>query len=199
MIATLCLAALPLSLDDDLRDRVVLDDGDVHRGRVEQRFDPEVVVLAIVGKREEFPRDEVAELDTVNDRLRRWLGMRQASLGLDASWDLVAVATHMELHSMARLQAHHVLSLDPAHVDAHRFLGHRQRRDEWQWAWDGKFYDLEDWNERLSDWGHPLTLTSEHHHLRTDTGIVNAVNVLIDLERSHVAWYEEFGPELWPR
>ena len=91
-----------------------------------------------------------------------------------------------------------MLSLDPDHEGAHEFLGHRLKRGGWEWV-DGKRYLLqEEWDERLADWGHPLTLESEHFRLRTDSGLANAIAVLYDLERMYLTFLSEFGEELAP-
>ena len=70
----LSLLALVPAADDDLRDVVELEDGDIVRGRVVQRFEPEELVVAQGGKTERFPWSEVKSISTVNDHLATWFG-----------------------------------------------------------------------------------------------------------------------------
>lgn len=196
LLASLAALAALSPGDPDLRDRVVLVNGDEERGRVIERHHPEHLVLLQNGRRLEFPHGEVAVVETVRDRLRTFLGLRVQGLGLAAEWDLVAVATGLELPELARAQAYHVLLRDPDHAEAHRFLGHEQKRGKWRWVHDGKGYGRDDFDERISAWKTRLVLPGEHFTVETNAGLRAAVDALFDLERLYLFWMDGLGAEL---
>lgn len=193
------LASVAWGDDDDLRDEVRFTDGETLRCRVVQRFDPDVLVVAVGRDERELPRAEVDETSTVFERLRAWLALRSPGASVDEAWPLVSAAEEAALPEMARLQAWSVLSIDPEHEGAHEFLGHAGRPGRWKWPLGRKQLRHDDWLEETRDWGHPLELESEHYALRTDTGLANAVETLIDLETFYIAYFDDLGPELRPR
>ena len=197
---TLVTAARAQIERDDDRDVVQLTDGKEMRGRVKELYATKrgdsIIRMLEKGKEREIDRTEVQSTETVRDRLRDWLGQRGKELGTASHWKLVAEAEELGLPKMARLQAYYVILLDPGHAEAHAFLEHRRRGDDWQWRWDGKYYDVGKLGDRISEWGSHLVLESEHYTVETDAGFRLAVDVLFDLESVYVYFMDTFGVSL---
>jgi hypothetical protein len=180
------------------RDRVVLQDGKELRGVVIERFDPEHLVLLHDGnRRESIPQAEIQRVDTLRDRLAGFLNLRRPGLSIAAEWSLAEDAQRIGLRQMARLQAWHVLLLDPDHAPAHEFLGHRSAGGgRFKWEIDGKQVSAEKFHELAREWNHRLVLESEHFVVETDGGLRRGLDVLFDLEGLYLWWMEHLGPEL---
>lgn len=202
LILAVLLVSLPARGGDDVdwkRDRIVLVNGREERGFVIEAFDPEqILVMRSAGSRDEIPRKEIQRMDLLRDRLTGFMRLRKPGLSMSAEWSLVEDAERVGLTKMARLQAYHVLTLDPAHAGAHEFLGHRRSGDGWKWTVDEKRVGRERFEELSTTWDHRLVLESEHFTLETDCGLRRALDVLFDLEALYVWWMQHLGPELHP-
>lgn len=202
-LAGLVLAAVLLAPGPDgerfdfERDRIVLTNGRELRGVVLEVFTPEHVLLLKKGnRREEVPRDEIARLDTLRERLAAFLRIRRPGLDPASEWALAEDALRVGLTNMARLQAYHVLLSDPDFAPAHELLGHERSGRSWKWLLDGKKVDEDAFHARSLDWNHRLVLDGEHFTIETNCGLRKAIDTLFDLECLYV-WYLEFlGPEL---
>lgn len=140
-------------------------------------------------------------IDSRRTRLADWMGLRRPGLSAEQAFDLVAAAELRGLKAMARLQAQAVLLIDPEHVGAHRYLGHRQERRSGRFLWPlrkGPALPTPaflEWTQ--SDWERRLVLASEHFLLETDCGLALALDTLFDLEALYLFWMQGLGSELW--
>lgn len=179
------------------RDRIVLRDGKEERGIVVQSFEPDHVVLLREGNRRvEIPRSEIERVDLARERLAAFLRVRRPGLPPASEWDLVVDAQRAGLERTARLQAYHVLLLDPEHDRAHEFLGHRSAGESWKWVLDDKEVDRERFVALSADWNHRLVLESEHFAVETNCGLRRGLDVLFDLEGLYLWWLEHLGASL---
>lgn len=179
------------------RDRVVLLNGKEARGVVIESFDPQHLVLLHDGnRREEIPHAEIQRVDKLRDRLAGFLSLRKPGLSFAAEWSLAEDAERVGLHHMARLQAYHVLLLDPAYAPAHEYLGHKSSGGGWKWEIDEKQVSAEKFKEMSREWNHRLVLESEHFVVETDGGLRRGIDILFDLEGLYVWWMEHLGPQL---
>jgi hypothetical protein len=198
-ILHLAAVALASSGEDGFdwkRDAVVLKNGKEERGVVIEACDPEQIVLLLDGgKREEFPLAEVDHVDKLRDRLVSFLSKHKAGLSVDAEWELLQGAKQ-GLPYMARVQAYHILLLEPEHAGAHEFLGHKRSGSGWNWDIDGKSVSEKKFHELIREWNSRLVLESEHFVLETDCGLKRGVQLLFDLEGLYLWWMSNLGPEL---
>jgi hypothetical protein len=196
IVLALALSGAIAAQGKDLRDIVKLESGKEIRGRIYEEFGADELVLVQGGKRVRVPKSQVAEIDSVRNRLRAFLARRMTADDAAVHWALAEWASKRELDSMARLQALTVLELDDAHEQAHRFLGHRLRKSRWQWPVKSRWMTRDKYDEYIAEMGHPLVLDSEHFRLFTDGGIPRAVEALIDLERLYTFWFDAYGKRL---
>ena len=198
-VSGLCLAlgigAVALTAQDDRRDRVTRSDGRVVEGRVATPYATDELLIVDGGKRARVPRDAVLATDTVAQRVERFFERRlRHRRSPRALRYLVDWAQQNELPGLARLQATELVLLDDDDARMHEFLGHRQRRKQWQWPVDGKWRTRAQLEERLAK--DPLRLQGERFALTCDAGLLANVRALFDLEHLAVVWLQRFGPEL---
>ncbi len=194
ILTWLLLPALVLAGDKDMRDEVVTNKGKVYNGRVLERYGPEFLVLYQGTKSKEIPLDDVAKVTTVRDRLEIFLSERKQGLSIDEEWKLVQRALELELPEMARVQAYHVLTLDAGHDRAHAFVGNKKSGK--RWLLGKRHYDLDEFHKRLQNWNNRFKLSSEHWDLETNVSVMDAVNILMDLERFYLFWMDQVGEGL---
>ena len=185
---------------DDLRDRVVLNNGQVVEGRVVTPFAKEQLLVLQGGKRVRANRSEVREVQLVADQLVEFFKRReQHQSSRRALRYLVDWAETHGLHTMAQLQAMELVLQDDADEAMHQFLGHKQRSKEWLWPSDerkpsSKMMTLAKLNESLAQ--RPLRLAGERFAVRCDAALLTNVRALLDLERLGVTWFSQFGRDL---
>ncbi len=194
-LAAILFAIAASPAQDDLRDRVIRKDGRIVEGRVAEPFaDGELLVLQ-GGKRVRVPRDEVAELQLVADRIREFCERRRKQKDSPrAQWYLVDWARSQGLPELARLQAMALALADDDNADAHEFLGHERTGKGWLWEHRGKRVTKDQLQAQLQK--QPLDLRGERFVLRCDADLRTNVNALLDLEQLGVAWFEQFGKPL---
>jgi len=195
----LCLAlgtgAVALTAQDDRRDRVTRSDGRVVEGRVATPYATDELLVVDGGKRARVARDAVLATDTVAQRVEKFFERRlRHRRSPRALRYLVDWAQQHELPGLARLQATELVLLDDDDARMHEFLGHRQRRKQWQWPVDSKWRTRAQLEERLSK--DPLRLQGERFALTCDAGLLTNVRALFDLEYLAVTWFTRFGREL---
>jgi hypothetical protein len=179
---------------DDLRDVVTKSTGAALRGRVFARYEPGVVTVLAGGRRQDVPLADIVALDTVRDRVREFFALLDRLPDNDKHrWFMAQWAADHELPDLARLMALDVVLRDPAHADAHRLLGHRERRGEWQWPSDGEWKSFAALEAERADWQHAWQIDGEHFRVKCDAELRRVVDAVFDLERFHVAWFERFG------
>ncbi|MEO0480749.1 MAG: hypothetical protein AAF196_14830, partial [Planctomycetota bacterium] len=198
------LAAQP-ERGDDLRDRLVLKNGRELRGRLETPFADEELILRQGGKRIRIPVGKVAERRTVREQVAEFVRLRTlAGEDLRKQWPLVDWAASRELGALARLQAMWVALHEPAHTEAHEFLGHRQRSDE-AWLWPDppssrsgrvRYVDLDTLEQNHQGHGQALRLRSEHFEILSDGRLLSTVATLFDLEVLYASLFDDYGAEL---
>ena len=202
----LCLLGLAITLQaqavepvgrDDRRDTVEVARGQPVTGRVVNPFDQKEVLVLQGGKRVRIPRSRVTSVTTVTDRLRDLLQMHSVMPDeADRLWILAEWAHSKQLEAMARVFAYRVLCVDPEFARAHELLGHRKQGEQWLWLRGDRPMTRKAFDEYVSDFGHPLELSSEHWTLRTDAGLRRATDTLIDLERAYLFFMDRFGAKL---
>ena len=193
-----CLAAVAsAAAQDDLRDRVRKTDGRELRGRIFSRFDGHQIVLQQGTHRTTIPGAEVAEIDSVRERVGECLQtFDRLPDHARHHWYLVGHAQSRQLPDLARVMALDLVLRHPDHEEAHAFLGHRRRGMDWLWPDDDEWRTLPDLERRHAEWGHAFVIDSEHFRLRTDASLRRAVDTLLDLERIYQWWLARFGEPL---
>ena len=182
--------------DDDLRDAVLMKNGDTLRGRVLERYGDEHVILYEGTRRKKLDQEDVVSMITVRDKLRTFLSERQESVPIEDAWALVQRALDLGLPRMADVQAWRVLVFDPEHEGAHAHLGHKKRGGGYRWPSGNKQLSLEDFEEEIQDWNDRFVLESEHYRIETNTSLRQATDVAFDLELVYLDWMDRFGEEL---
>ena len=152
-----------------------------------------VTAMLPSGKRKEVPKDEVLRIDARRDRTAAFLDQRRPGDDVGRSWELALLAEEERLPYLARVQAWHVLTLDPGHAEAHRMLGHEQRSGAWRWRLAGDELGEDDFHERILDWKDRLVLEGEHFIVESDAGLERTVQTVFDLERVYTVWMERFA------
>ena len=189
------LAAMATCAQDDLRDRVVLENGRSHTGRVVNPFATEELTLVQGGRRMRIDRVDVASIELLADDLHEFFQRRERhrdsrrALRYLADW---ANAHH--LPGMARLQALELVLEDDDDDEMHTLLGHRRRGGVWQWPHAGRWLTPEKLAVAMLD--KPMQLAGERFRLRCDAGLLTNARALLDLERLAVEWFERFGAPL---
>jgi hypothetical protein len=197
--AALLLAGtgLPALAQDDLRDVVSLTNGQVLRGRVLDRHDPQALLLLQGNQRVRVEHTRVAGLDTVRDRLREFFVHHDRLPGNQRyQWFLVGWAQQRGLDAIARLQALSVVLENPDHEEARAFLGHRRRGKEWVWPKGDQWVRFQDLEQNHAEWGRAWQLEGEHFAVRCNAKLQRVVDTLFDLERLYIYWFDAFGDEL---
>ena len=178
----------------DVRDRVVLKTGKEFRGRIAAPYDAQALVIMRGGLRQRAERSKVAEIELVGDKIRLFLERRlQMRNQPRAQWFLVEWAQSQQLPNFARLQAM-LMVLESGDERAREFLGHRQRRGEWQWPHDGGWYSQTNLEKRIIN--SPLKLEGERFRLTCNSNLTSNIKALFDLERTAVWWYDNYGEAL---
>lgn len=188
---------LPALAQDDLRDVVSLTNGQVLRGRVLDRHDPQALLLLQGNQRVRVEHTRVAGLDTVRDRLREFFVHHDRLPGNQRyQWFLVGWAQQRGLDAIARLQALSVVLQNPDHEEARAFLGHRRRGKEWVWPKGDQWVRFQDLEQNHAEWGRAWQLEGEHFAVRCNANLQRVVDTLFDLERLYIYWFDAFGDEL---
>ncbi len=193
-IAAFALAMGTAVAQDDLRDRVQLENGKELRGRIAAPFEPGDLMLHQGGRRVRVPRADIASIDRVGDRVHEFLDRRRSMRdNVRARWILVEWARSRELENLARLQAM-LLALDNDDERAHTLLGHKLRNKVWLWEHDGKWYGKDQLAAQILRT--PILLAGERFAVRTDGDLRAAILALLDLERMGDFFYATFGNDL---
>ena len=187
----LLAAAVPAQ---DARDEVIKTDGSVLRGRVVTRFRPDIVELRQGRERVAIPLAAIAKLDTVRDRVAEFLRLRDRLPGnARHRWYVVGWAAQHELPGLARLQALDVVLHEPEHADAHRFLGHRLSDGSWRWPVGDDWLPFAEAERVHADRGRCWHVDGEHVRVDSNAPLRAVVDAVLDLERLHQWWFEQFG------
>ncbi len=183
--------------DEPSPDLLVLADGTSIECRVLYEDDSKVIYRA-KRKETEIERAQVSEIQTVERSLREFLErFAECDSGNPAA--LVELAEFAESRFLAP-EAHNmwirVLSVDAENEQAWTKLGGVRGRKGWQLKVRGRFYDLQELRERVSDWKNALELPTEHFLIRTDATPERALDLSIDVERAFLAFYDLLAPHL---
>ena len=195
----LLAAALPAlfpAVQDDT-DLLTLKDGKEIECRVLYE-DDEQVIIRERRKTREVPRDEVAEIQSIERSLREFLEKFEALDATDVGrlTDLATFAEGAFLPAESRHTWIRILTLDPENERAWTKLGGVKGRKGWRLKVRGRFYTLEQLRERVSDWKNAMVLPTAHFLIKTDIAPERALDVAIDVERAYLAYYDLLGPEL---
>lgn len=196
-LALLAALAAPgaLPAQDDLRDRVTLQNGKTVTGRVLVPAAPEELLVMQGGRRVRVPREDVAELDLVGDAVREFCRRRIAhKASARAQWFLVEWAESRELPGLARAQAMLLALDDDDHTEAHEFLGHRESAKGWLWPFERRWLTRVELEDAAAKKG--FEIAGERFVVRCDGRIREGVAALLDLERLGVEFYHRFGEPL---
>ena len=197
LVTTASLCALA-SAQDDLRDRVVVENGREIRGRIVTPFAEDEVLVLRGQQRIRVARNRIRSMSSVREAVAELVDRRATAAGNDRfHWMLAEHAQRLGLDALARLSALEVLLFDPDHPGARRMLGHREHpRLGWLWPLDPGHGTFPEYEARHDAIGRALELDSEHFRLRTDAGLRTAVDTLWDLERCYASLFAEYGPAL---
>jgi hypothetical protein len=203
MITARFLLAFSLSLgspavERDEPDLIVLADGKEIECRVLYEDEAKVIYRS-KRKDREVARSEVSSIQSVERSLRSFLERFEQ---VDRS--SVAALTDLALFaesSFLPAEAHDmwiriIVGPDPDNEQAWTKLGGVKGRKGWKLKVRGRFYELEDLRERVSDWKHALELPTAHLLIKTDADPQRALDVAIDVERVYLAFYDLMAPHL---
>ncbi|MBI3843514.1 MAG: hypothetical protein HY292_02635 [Planctomycetes bacterium] len=183
--------------DDDARDVVTLKAGGKLEGRVVVESNSKVVLRASSRERT-IPNAEILSVTSVARSMAEWLAKRQGLRDDDVAGhlDLAAFCKERKLDDEAKIEAYVVLRADPSNEKAHEILGHRRNKNTWFVAVDGGPVAWSLVDKVTADWGKAFEVESEHYAVRTDAGVVAAVDLLIDLESYYRAFDSFLGGDL---
>ena len=195
MLATLALALSLNALSSaplvgDEHDTVVMADGKELSCRV--LLDSEArLIVRTGGKPREIPRAEVKEVRSTERRLAAFLERFDQTPRDDAKAmaALAKLAGEQELPGESFATWVRVLTIDPANEEAWRAIGGTKRKKGWELKVRGRFYTIQELKERIADWKNALELPTAHFLLRTDLPAARAVDIAIDIERTHSTFY----------
>lgn len=199
LLASLLLCLTPLS--DDITDVVTLQGGKEVECRVLFEDDERVVYKA--GRRvREVPRDEVADIYSVERNVRTFLS-RFESLDTTKVAALADLAHWAEMHDMpgeARNLWIRILLLDGENEQAWTKLGGTKGRKGWRLRVRGRHKTLDELREITGEWKSALELPTAHFLIKTNVDPALALDISIDLERVHQMYYDTVGQamELYP-
>jgi hypothetical protein len=197
LVACPLAAAAPQDEDERPLDTVVLEDGEELEGHVLREGDE--TLLLLVGSRErEIPTAKVAEVRSVARSMVQLL--RQYSY-VDTSdprqmLDLARFSRSRGLAGLAELFALRALESSPDDVEAHEFLGHRKRKQDWEVRVGNTRVDYSKLEEFHGDWSDPWEIRTPHYHVRTNLRLREALDVAMDLELLYREFYDRFGGPL---
>jgi hypothetical protein len=198
MLPVLFLTLLPLvSADRKEPDLVVLASGEEVGCRVLFEGDQEVVYRA-KRKEKRVPRAEVREVHSIERSLREFLERFETLTPTDpaALAELALFAEERNLPGEARNLWIRILTIDPEHEQAWTKLGGVKQRGGWKLQVRGRFYDLDELRNRVSDWRNALELSTAHFQIRTDADPLRALDAALDAERACQAFYDVVGKPL---
>lgn len=177
------------------QDLVVLEGGKELEGRVVYR-DAERLVLRSGSRDREIDAEDVVEVRTVEDGLRRLLDLERRSPATNGvrQAELARIAASEGLPEMAALFWWRTLLAEPGNGEAHEALGHRRKGDGWVVPHtSGRAWDLENRAELARDWNDAWELESEHYALRGNLPLDQLVSAAIDLERFYLWFYDTYA------
>ena len=183
---------------DDERDVIELKNGKKIEGRVLNQYDPSETIVMQGRKRVRLKPGKIDRMTTVRDKLRAFFERREGHDHESASlhWELCQWAHSQELYHLARVEAYAVLARDENHVNAHTYLEHKESKGKWRWRLDGRLTSKKNFDRVMNDIGKTVALRSEAFSIRTDAGLRKATDALLDAERLHLWWLDEYGNKL---
>lgn len=198
MLSALLLCASPgLVSGDHDPDLIVLAAG----GEVECRVlfeDDQRLVYRAKKKTQEVARTAVKEVQSIERSLREFLTRFEGVSASDpaALADLALFAESRYLAGEAHNAWIRILTLDPENEQAWTKLGGVKRRKGWELKVRGRFLDIQQLRERVSDWKNALELRTAHFLIQTDAPPERALDVSLDVERAYLAFQDVFGKHI---
>lgn len=195
VLGLLALVPTLSALPGDEHDTVVLADGKELSCRVLLDAESRLVVRA-GGKTRELKAGEFKEVRSVERRLAVFLDRfdKTPKDDVKALTALARSAAENELTGEAFGTWIRVLALDPVNDEAWTAIGGTKRKKGWELKVRGRFYTIEELRTRIADWKNALELPTAHFLLRTDVKAARAVDIAIDLERTHSTFYRILRP-----
>lgn len=186
--------------DEDLRDVVKLKAGGEAKGRVVFENDDKLVLRAASRERT-IPKSDVTSVTSVARSMEEWLEKLRKLPDDDVAGhlDLASFCKERKLDHEAELEAYLVLRTDPKNEKAHEILKHRQGQNTWFVTIDSGEVAWSLLDKSTEDWGKALRVETEHYAIRTDTGVVAAVDLALDLESYYSTFFSVFGDDLEAR
>lgn len=189
--------AQPWQASDPLfRDSVTTTDGGETRGRLLERYHPDHVVLYRKTNPVEIPHKKIKSIRSLRDDLATFMRGHRKDMSLEEEWRRVQEAIGLNLPNMAEVQAWRVLALAPQHEGANEHLEHPKIRKQYRWVLGRKKLAPEEYGAKIKRWQDRIVLESAHYILETNTSVLQATNILYDLEFTYLHWMKEFGEEL---
>jgi uncharacterized protein DUF1570 len=196
----IALFAASFAAEEDTRDVVKLKAGGELQGRVVFESADKVVLRASSRERT-IPKSDVASISSVARSTEEWLERRNKLAPDDVAGrlELAQFCKDRKLDREAALEALVVLRTDPKNEKAHEILKHRRAGSTW-------FVSLESgevaWSlvdKSTEDWGKAFRVDTEHYSVRTNAGVVAAVDLALDLETFYSTFFQVFGDDLEAR
>jgi hypothetical protein len=194
LIPTLLLASLSLA-QSDTPDLIVLKDGEEIECRVLFE-DEDTVVYTKKRKGKEIARQEVQSVQSIERSLREYLERfdRISSGDTTALLGLAEFCESRELFAEARHLRIRVVLMDPTNETAWTKLGGvYSKRRGWRMKVRGRFYSLEQLRDRIDDWKNAMEIPTSHFLVKTDVAPERTMNLLVDLERAYLTFYDLLG------
>jgi hypothetical protein len=158
----------------------------------------QTVVYRAKKKTQEVARSEVKEVHSIERSLREFLG-RYEKISRSDPAALAELAQFAELNYLSG-EAHNtwirILTLDPENEQAWTKLGGVKRRKGWELKVRGRFLDIQQLRERVSDWKNALELRTAHFLIQTDGPPERALDVALDVERAYLTFQDVFGQHI---
>jgi len=197
LIGLVVAAPGPWSDRENEPDRVELVDGTILAGRV-VLDQGDTVILRVASRERELPRDEVKSVRSAQGSLRELLEQWELVSPGDAAaiLDLARFAGSRGLAGERELFALLALSVDGRLGEAHEFLGHDPRGDDWV-VRDGARRIL--WSKLAAtrrDFKTGWELATTHYELRTNLPLGDACRILLELELFYRHYQEVLGRPL---
>lgn len=183
---------------DDQPDLVVLVDGKEIECRVLHEGD-EVVLARVGARKREIPVAEIAQIQTIERSLAEFFERYEklADRGTGGLATLARYCEQSELPGESRVLWLRILLMDPNSELAWSKLGGTfSKRRGWRVRVRGRFYTLPELRERVADWKNAMELPSAHFLTRTDIAPEQALDVVLNLERAYLSFYDTIGEAL---
>ncbi|MEM9381380.1 MAG: hypothetical protein AAGB93_15610 [Planctomycetota bacterium] len=159
-------------------------------------------ILVRVGKgskTKEYARSEVEQIQTIERSLAEFFRRYddEKSGGVPALAELARFCEERELFGEANNLWVRILLADPENEQAWTKLGGVfSKRRGWRLKVRGRFYTLDQLEERSADWKNALFIPTAHFVVKSDLDPSEVLDVAFDLERAYLEYYGILTPSI---